>query len=450
MRIAMLHFRVGELDGVSLEMDKWKSVYESQGHSVIYIAGTLGSASGIEIREMALDYPLNLEFRKSAYVTLTGFKSESDLKAKIEEVTATIQQQLLLALEENNIELVIPNNVFSLPLNIPTTLAIYNVLKETQIPCIAHHHDFIWERDDYTPKYPFVKEYLDNYYPPVGLPKFNHVVINTLAQKKLKKLKGVESTVVPNVFYFQQPDWQIDDYNNDLRSKLNIDGSDILVLHATRIVKRKGVELVIDVIKELQRSKNLQYLREHTLFDGRTFRQDNKFVMVFPNLIEDDIYKEKLEEKLQESKIEYRFCNDLFLHQRTTTPDKKYALWDSYPSADFVSYPSLQEGWGNQFLEAVKAKLPIILFEYDVYEADIGPKGFQTISLGGKLQGHESNGLAQVSPEMIKKAAEQVLQVLTDSQFRTEMISKNFQIGVDSFSLKALGEIILPLLSINE
>jgi len=446
VNIAMLHFRVGELDGVSLEMDKWRSIFESQGHSVIYIAGTLGSASGVEIPEMALDYPLNLKLRKSAYVSLTGFKSGSDLEIAIEDLAKTIQQQLLLALQENNIDLLIPNNVFSLPLNIPTTLAIYRILKETQIPCIAHHHDFIWERDDYTPQFPFIKEYLDDYYPPIDLQQFKHVVINSLAQKKLKVLKGVESLVVPNVFYFKQPDWQIDDYNNDLRLKLNIDDNDILILQATRLVKRKGVELVIEVIKELQQPKNLQYLKDNKLFDGRSFKSHNKFVMVFPNLIEDDIYKVKLEKKLQESNIDYRFCNDLFLHQRTIVPEKKYALWDSYPLADIVSYPSLQEGWGNQFLEAVKAKLPIIIFEYDVYEADIGPKGFQTISLGGNLLEYSSDGLAQVSSEIIKGAAKEILQALTDKQFRDEMVTKNFRIGLEHFSLTALGTYILPLI----
>ena len=34
MNIAMIHYRVGETDGVSLEMDKWKKVLEKNGHRV--------------------------------------------------------------------------------------------------------------------------------------------------------------------------------------------------------------------------------------------------------------------------------------------------------------------------------------------------------------------------------------------------------------------------------
>ena len=34
-RIALCHFRVGETDGVSLEMGKWRQVLERLGHEVV-------------------------------------------------------------------------------------------------------------------------------------------------------------------------------------------------------------------------------------------------------------------------------------------------------------------------------------------------------------------------------------------------------------------------------
>jgi hypothetical protein len=43
MKIALCHFRVGETDGVSLEMDKWKKALEQNGHEVFYIAGSSGN-----------------------------------------------------------------------------------------------------------------------------------------------------------------------------------------------------------------------------------------------------------------------------------------------------------------------------------------------------------------------------------------------------------------------
>lgn len=52
MNIALIHYRVGETDGVSLEMDKWKKVLEKQGHNVMYIAGSQGTSKAIIIPEL--------------------------------------------------------------------------------------------------------------------------------------------------------------------------------------------------------------------------------------------------------------------------------------------------------------------------------------------------------------------------------------------------------------
>lgn len=38
-RIGIFHYKVGGTDGVSLELDKWKSVFEQEGHSVFLGGG---------------------------------------------------------------------------------------------------------------------------------------------------------------------------------------------------------------------------------------------------------------------------------------------------------------------------------------------------------------------------------------------------------------------------
>ena len=61
---------------------------------------------------------------------------------------------------------------------------------------------------------------------------------------------------------------------------------------------------------------------------------------------------------------------------------KIYNFWDAYVFADLITYPSLLEGWGNQFLEGIFAKKPLIIFEYPVFLTDIKEKGFNIVSLG--------------------------------------------------------------------
>ena len=448
MQIGMVHFRVGELDGVSLEMDKWKTVLQKAGHEVFYAAGSVGSTDGYYIPEIGLNYQPSLKILKNAFEVFSDYESESDFKEEIQKHVDEAIIKLQNFIDKYEINYIIPNNMFSLPLNLPATIALYRVIKHNNLYGVSHNHDFYWERDWVKPTRPFIQHFLDQLFPPIDLPNLKHAVINSLAQKQLEHRKNLKSTVVPNVFYFSEPEWKIDDFNKDLRQRIGVSANDILILQATRIVQRKGIELAIDLLNELNKPDNLDELRAKPLYNGKRFGKNNKIVFIFPNLIEDPVYKVKIENKLKKSKIAYRFCNDFFAHERTTDPEKKFSLWDSYAHSDLVTYPSLQEGWGNQFLEAVKAKLPIILFEYDVYKADIGTKGFDTISLGFNIVDKDENGLVSVSSEKIQEAATKVIKALTESRFRYQLVERNYNIGLEEFSLEALSKYIQPLIKI--
>jgi glycosyltransferase involved in cell wall biosynthesis len=367
----MVHFRVGKPDGVSLEMDKWRVILEKQfGHKVTYLAGELGTTTGCLVPELALNYESSLKIRRNAFKQLSDFKTEKELEIAISDQINEINPKVKQYLNDNEINLLIVNNMFSLPMNIPATISLYEQIVENKIPTIIHHHDFWFEQKRYNPTVDLINHYLEKYYPP-DLPGLIHVVINSLARKAMLKRKNIKSTIVPNVFYFEEYTWEKDEFNKDFLKRINIDEGDIVFLQATRIVPRKGIELVVDLLGELNKPEYLELLRNKPLYDGRRFGLNNKIVFVLPNLIEDQPYHQKIREKLEKNDIEYRFCNDIIAHDRRLDPVKKYSLWDTYVYADIVTYPSLWEGWGNQFLEAIKAKLPIIIFEYPVYISDI-------------------------------------------------------------------------------
>lgn len=449
MNIALVHFRVGELDGVSLEMDKWYHVLKTQyGYRVIYLAGSLGKTNGHIIPEFSLEYPIAMQIRQKAFSSVIDKVEEKILEDKILSISNKIQPKITEFIEEYKIVCFIVNNMFSLPLNIPASLALLNVIKNTGIFTISHNHDFFWERTINNPSCPFIQDYLEKYFPPI-LSNIQHVVINSLAKKVLVEKKGIKSHVVPNVFYFEEPLWKEDSFNSDLRTTLNIDKNDIIVLQATRIVARKGIELIIDLISEINKPNNIKKLTSQPLYDERRFQHHNKIILVMPNLVEDISYKNKLEKKCQELNVEYRFCNNKFAHERSTTDNKSkiYNLWDIYTQADIVSYPSLQEGWGNQFLEAVKAKVPIILFEYDVYKEDIGPSGFKIISLGSNIQKTDNQGLVSISSRNLQNAAQNTINMLQNKAERKKVVESNYNIGLKKLSLSALGEYLKPLIS---
>ncbi|MHA1979115.1 MAG: glycosyltransferase family 4 protein [Candidatus Hodarchaeales archaeon] len=449
MNIAMVHFRVGELDGVSLEMDKWKQVLEEKfGHKVLYLAGSLGRSDGYAIPELSLEFQPCLDIRERAFSSHLDKSQEKALDDDIRALVDKIKPKIFKFIQDTNVECFIPNNMFSLPLNIPASIALLEVLQEVGLPTISHNHDFSWERTSYIPSCSLISNYLEEYFPP-KLSNIKHAVINSIAKDVLKDKKDIESEVVPNVFYFEEPDWEKDSFNSDIRTTLKISSNDIIILQATRLVERKGIELIIDLIAKLNTNTYREMLASKPLYDGRTFTTKDKIILVMPNLVEDDPYKVKLENKCNTLGVEYRFCNPLFAHQRSDldTGKKIYNLWDIYSHSDVVSYPSLVEGWGNQFLEAVKAKLPIILFEYDVFLRDIGPLGFSTITLGSKFQKSAENGLVSISNERIKQAADETVLILQDKSLREKTVTDNFEIGLKELSITALATYVGKLLS---
>ena len=118
--------------------------------------------------------------------------------------------------DQYSLDLIIPQNVLAIPMHVPMGLAVTNLSKKG-IPTVAHHHDFYWERDR------FLKgcagEYLDKAFPPPITEMFEHVVINSGAKRSLKERLGVESTVIPNVFDFENPPVKSDGYGDDFKKE---------------------------------------------------------------------------------------------------------------------------------------------------------------------------------------------------------------------------------------
>jgi glycosyltransferase involved in cell wall biosynthesis len=446
MNIALCHFRVGETDGVSLEMEKWKKVLEEMGHNVYLLAGSLGTTEGYVIPELHYRHEENDRFVKNAYVKLEDYESEEEFKEAVMRFAEKIEEGLTKFVKDNSIDVLVPNNIWSLGWGIPAAIAFYNVSKKLGIKCVAHHHDFYWEREKYSnPTCSFIKEVLDKYFPP-KIDNIKHVVINKIAQEEMKKRKGLESTIVPNVFDFNVPVWEKDDYNKDLRQRIGLQENDIMILQATRIAERKAIELAIDVVGELLKEENLNKLYTTPLFNGRRFSKENRIVLVLAGLPESEgNYVDLLKERAKRKNVELLFINDIIEHSRCEINGNKcYSLWDAYVFADLITYPSILEGWGNQFLEGLFAKKPMVVYEYPVYRTDIKERGFNVISLGDTYTLDE-NGLVKIDDEIIKKAAKECIKLLTDEGYRSQFVEENYKIGKEYFSYESLGRLLSQL-----
>ena len=56
-----------------------------------------------------------------------------------------VKRSLHTFIEDFEIQLLKVENALSLPMNVPLGLALTELIAGTNIPTIAHHHDFYWE-----------------------------------------------------------------------------------------------------------------------------------------------------------------------------------------------------------------------------------------------------------------------------------------------------------------
>lgn len=450
--IAFIQHRLGRTDGVSLEVDKWRSILESMGHRVLYLAGNKDVPGGHCIPELYPMHPVTNRILMNATRELKDYPDGRALLAEVRQHAGIIKARMLAFFEDESIDLVFPNNLGSVGFNLPGMLALYEALEESGMKAICHNHDFWWEDSgEVYPSCPEVIAFYEKFAPPV-LPQVQHVTINRIAQHELKTRRGVNATVVPNVFDFDQPEWKADEFNVDFRSAIGLAENDLFFLQATRVLDRKGIELAIDLIAEMQKPENRARLEERSLYDGRRFDSENRIVLVCAGYVEtiglSGSYAANLQAKADKLGVQVLWCGDQVKHSRGKDAQgrKIYSLWDSYVAADFVTYPSYWEGWGNQLIEAVFAKLPVVLFEYPVYTSDLSVADFDVISLGDTLVEPESNGLVRVREEVLRSACEGVIEQLQDSARRQTAAEKNYTAAKRLYSYGALAEIIRKFL----
>jgi glycosyltransferase involved in cell wall biosynthesis len=284
-------------------------------------------------------------------------------------------------------------------MHVPLGLAVTEVLAETGIPAIAHHHDFAWERERFTVT--SGPDYLAAAFPPT-ISHLEHVVINSMQQKELARRYGQASTVIPNVIDFETPPPGLDEYAADFRREIGVADDDILVLQPTRLVARKGIEHAIELLRRL---------REPRL----------KLILSHPGGDEGDAYVKLLHERIADAGIEALFIADRISEVRGVNAEgrKIYTLFDIYPHADLVTYPSYYEGFGNAFLEAIYFGKPVVVNTYAVYARDIDPLGFKTI---------------EMSMLVTNEVVEQTREILHNPALRDQWAAINYDLGRKFFS----------------
>ena len=403
--VGFISTRIAGTDGVSLELEKWANVFEKLGLNCFYFAGELDRPPerSYLVEEAHFTHPEIKAVYAKSFGTMMRDRS---ISKKIYQLAITLKDELYDFVKKFDIDLIIPENALTIPLNIPLGIALTEFIAETNIRTLAHHHDFYWERDRFMVN--AVSDYLNMAFPPV-LPSIEHVVINSVADAQLSLRTGVSAHVIPNVMDFDNPPPPPDDYTTDVRQALGIEDDELFVLQPTRVVQRKGIEHAIELIHRLGRKAKL--VISHASGD------------------EGWDYEQRLKEYSKLMNVNTIFVDDIINEERGTTPDgrKIYTLEDIYPYADLVTYPSTFEGFGNAFLETLYFKKPIVVNTYSIYIKDIQPKGFKVIEIEGYVT---------------DKAVERTKQVLDNPELRQEMVDYDYELAKKFFSYTVLHRIL--------
>jgi glycosyltransferase involved in cell wall biosynthesis len=399
--VGFISFRLSGTDGVSLETKKWADIFSRNRCTCYYYGGELDTPADVslEVPEAHFQHPAILKQYQAAFDNSTRPRW---LTSEIHKYRDLLKETLYEFVEKFDINLLIPENALTIPLNLALGMAITEFIAETGIYTIAHHHDFFWERKRFLRN--CVWEYLNMCYPP-HLNTIQHVVINTSGANQLALRTGISSTLIPNVMDFETPAPEIDTYNADVRHALGVGDDELLVLQPTRVVQRKGIEHAIELVARMEVPATL--VISHASGD------------------EGYEYQTRVKEFAELLGIKAIFVDDIIGDDRATLPDgrKVYSLQDVYPHADLVTYPSLIEGFGNAFLETIYFRKPILVNNYSIYSHDIKPLGFEVI---------EMDDFISTSTVRDTKA------LLANPERVREMVERNYALATKYFGYKTL------------
>jgi len=287
-------FRLGGDDGVSVEARKWSHALEQLGFTTRRVAGVLedGPATDdVEIAELALD------------------------------ATAPVDPAALAAALAGA-DLVIVDNICSLPLNVDAARAVAAVVAGHPGKIVLRHHDLPWQRRNL--------EALEREFPP-RIAGALHATINLRSRRELEA-RGYESvTTIHNYFDLDPPPGD----RAGTRAQFGFGDDDFVLLQPARAIVRKNVPggfRFAQRFQQLAPDRRVRYWLSGPAEDG---------------------YGPTLERILERAPV-------------PITLGRAARAVDAYAATDLVVFPSTWEGFGNPVIESIACRRACVAYPYPV------------------------------------------------------------------------------------
>jgi glycosyltransferase involved in cell wall biosynthesis len=431
-RVAIVSGKLGDVDGVSLETDKWIDVLKAQGHEIFTIAGLYRQpVSGVPEDQQILMPSISFDSAEQKYFETLVFPYLSkrpphfteprmaEIQSELENAGAEVGNHLYELIQDNKIDVIIAENTNAMPMSLLGGIAVYRVATKNRVATIFHHHDFWWERSRFSENY--IEKLLNRIMPPSDLGT-EHVVISSYASHILKSIKRVNPRVIPNCEDFDEPA-VLDEWNADFRSELGFAEDDLLIVQPTRIVPRKRIEDSVRLVGRFMEA--YPELAHRVKFIISLYQGDEL----------DGSYIEDINGLAERQGVKLHLIAERVASRREM--DKKgrklYTTRDVLVHADLATYLPVWEGFGNAFLEAVSCKVPIVTTTYLVYKTDIQGAGFQGPEIRDR---YDEEGRLEIPDDVLAE----MHKILMDRKYRDQMAEHNFLVGRKEFGFDALRE----------
>jgi glycosyltransferase involved in cell wall biosynthesis len=303
-----LSYRLGGADGVAVEARKWEWALNELGFTVRRVAGELDDGprpDDVALPFLAIDPP-------------------DDASPAPDALAAAVA----------GADLVIVENLCSLPINSDASELAADVLDRHRGRVVFHHHDLPWQRAG-LPTPPNI---------PPRRPDSLHVTINDHSRVQLEN-RGFAAVTLRNAF-------DLDPARGDrerTRSEFGFPPDSVVLLQPTRAIPRKNIPATISFAAEL------------------AAREPDRDLQLWITGPAEDGYDDIFARLVRESAV-------------PVTIGRATSAADAYAAADLILFPSTWEGFGNPVIESIAHRRPIVVGHYPVLD-ELRAFGVQLLSI---------------------------------------------------------------------
>ena len=443
-----VHFKLFGTDGVSLQSQELTRALRKRGWQVHSCGSDVpDGAQGLRLQELSYQSPDALALRRRIFQPDSGRDgraNERELLHEVAERARVIGQRVGEYVDAHGIRVLHVRNITSLPYNLPATLAFYQMVEERpDLHFVLQHHDLYWEGPNaatFVTPYPAIAELITRTACP-NRPNTTHVLINPIAARALRERRGIEGVVIPDGFDFDREVTVID--AAVFRSRLEVltgnqtpvGPDDLVVAMPARVAINKAIELAIQFTAGLDsRRVELENSAEGLGAHRRRLTGAGKIVLLLPqgeDLDENRAYFDRLVAYAAHLDVTLAYGGKVVVPDRRFRPGDRehYPFYSTYQAIDLVCYPPEHEGFGNQAIEAVWAKLPLAVLEYPVFAAFVRDHLPHYVSLGGVVglgRLDEFGGLHLLREDVLQPALDAAIRVLKDHELEWRWVEENW------------------------